>query len=226
MTLNLYYKKKVLIWTLSVLKEHLEKFIEVCKFPPKADAMCRHQHCLAHTIQIYFSDPDFKVSVVIVQEWAESAAWSEDLCLQGFIQLTCCQSCRVEFHMSCWKKLKTLSFSDKNDKVRWTRVTHLHERPEGGRNTHSFFSLAAGFSKRLMFYARLQRSDLSHCNIWLDGADKVWGEAFAHTRTRAVMFNGFICLLTFSSSLSLKHLFLKSDLLDERESSSRVQGDV
>ncbi|KAK9968873.1 hypothetical protein ABG768_003172 [Culter alburnus] len=76
------------------LKEHLEKFIEVCKFPPKADAMCRHQHCLAHTIQIYFSDPDFK----------------------GFIQLTCCQSCRVEFHMSCWKKLKTLSFSDKNDK--------------------------------------------------------------------------------------------------------------
>lgn len=76
------------------LKELLERFVEVCKFPPKADAVCRHQHCLAHTIQIYFSDPEFK----------------------GFIQLTCCQSCRVEFHMSCWKKLKTLSFSDKNDK--------------------------------------------------------------------------------------------------------------
>ncbi|KAL1267240.1 hypothetical protein QQF64_002915, partial [Cirrhinus molitorella] len=76
------------------LQEHLENFIEVCKFPPKADAVCRYQHCLSHTVEIYFSDPDFK----------------------GFIQLTCCQSCRVEFHMSCWKKLKTLSFSDKNDK--------------------------------------------------------------------------------------------------------------
>ncbi|KAK7121134.1 hypothetical protein R3I94_020942 [Phoxinus phoxinus] len=76
------------------LKEHLQRFVELCKFPPKADAVCRHQHCLAHTIHIYFSDPDFK----------------------GFIQLICCQSCRVEFHMSCWKKLKTLSFSDKNDK--------------------------------------------------------------------------------------------------------------
>uniref|UniRef100_A0A9J7XBK9 Tetratricopeptide repeat domain 3 n=1 Tax=Cyprinus carpio carpio TaxID=630221 RepID=A0A9J7XBK9_CYPCA len=76
------------------LKEHLENFIEVCKFPPKADAVCRYQHCLSHTVEIYFSDPDFK----------------------GFIQLICCQSCRVEFHMSCWKKLKTLSFSDKSDK--------------------------------------------------------------------------------------------------------------
>ncbi|KAF4108623.1 E3 ubiquitin-protein ligase TTC3 isoform X2 [Onychostoma macrolepis] len=76
------------------LKEHLENFIEMCKFPPKPDAVCRYQHCLSHTVEIYFSDPDFK----------------------GFIQLTCCQSCRVEFHMSCWKKLKTLSFSDKNDK--------------------------------------------------------------------------------------------------------------
>ncbi|XP_073686273.1 E3 ubiquitin-protein ligase TTC3 [Garra rufa] len=76
------------------LQEHLENFIEVCKFPPKADGVCRYQHCLSHTVEIYFSDPDFK----------------------GFIQLTCCQNCRVEFHMSCWKKLKTLSFSDKNDK--------------------------------------------------------------------------------------------------------------
>ncbi|RXN18895.1 E3 ubiquitin- ligase TTC3 isoform X1 [Labeo rohita] len=85
------------------LQEHLENFIEACKFPPKADAVCRYQHCLSHTVEIFFSDPDFK----------------------GFIQLTCCQSCRVEFHMSCWKKLKTLSFSDKNDKVRRTRVTYV-----------------------------------------------------------------------------------------------------
>ncbi|XP_052423013.1 E3 ubiquitin-protein ligase TTC3 isoform X6 [Carassius gibelio] len=76
------------------LQEHLKNLIEVCRFPPKADAVCRYQHCLSHTVEIYFSDPDFK----------------------GFIQLICCQSCRVQFHMSCWKKLKTLSFSDKSDK--------------------------------------------------------------------------------------------------------------
>ncbi len=53
----------VLILTVSVLKEHLENFTEVCKFPPKADAVCRYQLCLSHTVEIYFSDPDFKVSV-------------------------------------------------------------------------------------------------------------------------------------------------------------------
>lgn len=76
------------------LQEHLESLVEVCRFPPKADAVCRHQQCVSHSVQIYFSDPDFK----------------------GFIQLVCCQSCRIEFHMSCWRKLKTLSFADKNDK--------------------------------------------------------------------------------------------------------------
>ncbi|XP_051542126.1 E3 ubiquitin-protein ligase TTC3-like isoform X2 [Myxocyprinus asiaticus] len=78
----------------SYLQEHLENFVEMCTFPPKADAICRHQHCLNHTVEIYFSDPDFK----------------------GFIQMLCCQSCKVEFHISCWKKLKTLSFTDKNEK--------------------------------------------------------------------------------------------------------------
>ncbi|XP_051971879.1 E3 ubiquitin-protein ligase TTC3-like isoform X2 [Xyrauchen texanus] len=78
----------------SYLQEHLETFIEICTFPPKADAICRHQHCRSHSVEIYFSDPDFK----------------------GFIQMSCCQSCKVEFHISCWKKLKTVSFTDKNEK--------------------------------------------------------------------------------------------------------------
>ncbi|XP_051539596.1 E3 ubiquitin-protein ligase TTC3 [Myxocyprinus asiaticus] len=78
----------------SYLQEHLENFIEICRFPPKADAICRHRHCRSHSVEIYFSDPDFK----------------------GFIQMSCCQSCKVEFHISCWKKLKTLSFTDKNEK--------------------------------------------------------------------------------------------------------------
>ncbi|XP_066506429.1 E3 ubiquitin-protein ligase TTC3 isoform X2 [Hoplias malabaricus] len=76
------------------LKEQLERYIELCKFPPKPDAICRHQHCLGHAIEIYFTDPDFK----------------------GFIRITCCQSCHVEFHINCWKKLKAASFADKNDK--------------------------------------------------------------------------------------------------------------
>ncbi|KAM9300003.1 E3 ubiquitin-protein ligase TTC3 isoform 3-T3 [Morus bassanus] len=72
----------------------LKNCIEECKFPPEPDAICRYQQCHGHSkIQIYFTDPDFK----------------------GFIRITCCQQCRVEFHISCWKKLKT-NYSDKNDK--------------------------------------------------------------------------------------------------------------
>ncbi|KAA0704441.1 E3 ubiquitin-protein ligase TTC3 [Triplophysa tibetana] len=76
------------------LQERLENLVDTCTFPPKPDAVCCHSHCLTHSLQIYFSDPDFK----------------------GFIQLVCCQNCRVEFHMTCWKKLKSLSFTDKSDK--------------------------------------------------------------------------------------------------------------
>ncbi|XP_009281259.1 PREDICTED: E3 ubiquitin-protein ligase TTC3 [Aptenodytes forsteri] len=73
----------------------LKNCIEECKFPPEPDAICRYQQCHGHSkIQIYFTDPDFK----------------------GFIRITCCQQCRVEFHISCWKKLKTTNYSDKNDK--------------------------------------------------------------------------------------------------------------
>ncbi|XP_056366168.1 E3 ubiquitin-protein ligase TTC3 isoform X2 [Oenanthe melanoleuca] len=73
----------------------LRNCIEECKFPPEPDAVCRYQQCHGYSkIQIYFTDPDFK----------------------GFIRVICCQQCRVEFHISCWKKLKTTSYSDKNDK--------------------------------------------------------------------------------------------------------------
>ncbi|CAB1352408.1 unnamed protein product [Coregonus sp. 'balchen'] len=76
-------------------KELLEESIEMCKFPPKPDAICLHQNCHGHSkIEIYFTDPDFK----------------------GFIRMVCCQSCKVEYHISCWKKLKATAFSDKNEK--------------------------------------------------------------------------------------------------------------
>ncbi|KAJ8267134.1 hypothetical protein GJAV_G00138870 [Gymnothorax javanicus] len=76
-------------------KELLEEFVEMCKSPPKPDAVCRHERCQGHSkTQIYFTDPDFK----------------------GFIRMICCQKCSVEFHISCWKKVKAVEFNDKNDK--------------------------------------------------------------------------------------------------------------
>uniref|UniRef100_W5KNG0 RING-type E3 ubiquitin transferase n=1 Tax=Astyanax mexicanus TaxID=7994 RepID=W5KNG0_ASTMX len=74
------------------LEEQLQTSIELCKFPPEPDAMCRYDNCRSK--KVYFTDPDFK----------------------GFIRITCCQSCNVEYHINCWKKLKSASFADKNDK--------------------------------------------------------------------------------------------------------------
>uniref|UniRef100_A0A8C9RJF8 RING-type E3 ubiquitin transferase n=1 Tax=Scleropages formosus TaxID=113540 RepID=A0A8C9RJF8_SCLFO len=75
--------------------EHLKQYIEMCKFPPKPDAVCCHQSCISHSkIEIYFNDPDFK----------------------GFIRLICCQSCNVEFHITCWKKMKAALYGDKTEK--------------------------------------------------------------------------------------------------------------
>ncbi|XP_028656057.1 E3 ubiquitin-protein ligase TTC3 [Erpetoichthys calabaricus] len=77
------------------LKSALEKSMEMCKFPPKPDAVCRFQQCLGNSkIQIYFKDPDFK----------------------GFIRIICSQKCCIEYHISCWKKMKSVMCADKNDK--------------------------------------------------------------------------------------------------------------
>nr|XP_037845435.1 E3 ubiquitin-protein ligase TTC3-like [Chlorocebus sabaeus] len=77
------------------IKMLLEKFVEECKFPPVPDAICCYQKCCGYSkIQIYITDPDFK----------------------GFIRISCCQYCKIEFHMNCWKKLKSTTFNDKIDK--------------------------------------------------------------------------------------------------------------
>ncbi|XP_040005751.1 E3 ubiquitin-protein ligase TTC3 [Xiphias gladius] len=76
-------------------KEILESAIDLCKFPPIPDAICRLEKCHGPLkAEIYFTDPDFK----------------------GFIQICCCQSCTVEYHMTCWKTLKTTTFFEKNEK--------------------------------------------------------------------------------------------------------------
>ncbi|XP_055798331.1 E3 ubiquitin-protein ligase TTC3-like isoform X4 [Salvelinus fontinalis] len=98
---------------LNYFKELLEESIEICKFPPKPDAICRHQNCLGHSkMEIYFTDPDFK----------------------GFIRVVCCQSCKVEYHISCWKKLKATAFSDKNEKDFLQEICFTPEC--GGRICH------------------------------------------------------------------------------------------
>ncbi|KAM4547284.1 E3 ubiquitin-protein ligase TTC3 isoform 1-T1 [Fundulus diaphanus] len=80
---------------LDAFKEMLEKAIELCKFPPPPDAVCRLEKCLCPLkAEIYFTDPDFK----------------------GYIQICCCQSCRVEFHINCWKSLKSTKFFEKSAK--------------------------------------------------------------------------------------------------------------
>uniref|UniRef100_G3QC75 RING-type E3 ubiquitin transferase n=1 Tax=Gasterosteus aculeatus aculeatus TaxID=481459 RepID=G3QC75_GASAC len=76
------------------LTEVLEQAIELCKFPPIPDAICRLEKCLVPLkAEIYLTDPDFK----------------------GYIRICCCESCILEYHTACWKSLKT-AFSDKNEK--------------------------------------------------------------------------------------------------------------
>uniref|UniRef100_A0A667Y0B7 RING-type E3 ubiquitin transferase n=1 Tax=Myripristis murdjan TaxID=586833 RepID=A0A667Y0B7_9TELE len=80
---------------LDYFKELLFNVIDLCKFPPTPQAICRLENCLGPLkAEIYFTDPDFK----------------------GFIRIGCCQSCIVEYHITCWKALKSVSFSDKNEK--------------------------------------------------------------------------------------------------------------
>ncbi|KAF7653193.1 hypothetical protein LDENG_00086200 [Lucifuga dentata] len=104
-------------------KELLENSVEFCKFPPAPDAVCRLDKCLAIKKEIYFTDPDFK----------------------GLIRICCCEKCIVEYHITCWKTLKTTSFFEKNEK------DFLHEAcltPAcGGRICHIRIFGATGLVK-------------------------------------------------------------------------------
>ncbi|KAL0994489.1 hypothetical protein UPYG_G00122920 [Umbra pygmaea] len=105
-------------------KDLLEECIERCTFPPKPDAVCRHPNCHGHSkIEIYFTDPDFK----------------------GFIRMLCCQSCKVEYHISCWKKLKSTTFSDKNEKDLLQEVCFTADC--GGRICHIIIYGSTGLVK-------------------------------------------------------------------------------
>ncbi|KAM8899891.1 E3 ubiquitin-protein ligase TTC3 isoform 2-T2 [Spinachia spinachia] len=76
------------------LMKVLEQAIDLCKFHPIPDAICRLEKCLVPLkAEIYLTDPDFK----------------------GYIRIRCCESCVVEYHTACWKSLKT-SFYERNEK--------------------------------------------------------------------------------------------------------------
>lgn len=50
-----------LAYFLFLFKGVLEEAIDLCKFPPPPNAICRYEKCLGK-VEIYFTDPDFKVS--------------------------------------------------------------------------------------------------------------------------------------------------------------------
>ncbi|XP_020496201.2 E3 ubiquitin-protein ligase TTC3 [Labrus bergylta] len=76
-------------------KDILENNLELCRFPPAPDAVCRLVKCLGHSkTEIYITDPNFK----------------------GFIEISCCQSCTIEYHIACWKTLKTSPVFEKSEK--------------------------------------------------------------------------------------------------------------
>ncbi|XP_067849153.1 E3 ubiquitin-protein ligase DZIP3-like isoform X2 [Heptranchias perlo] len=72
-----------------ILPEHfaikINEHIEKCKDPPDPIAICQYSDCQGYyKREIYLSDPDYK----------------------GHIELCCDNSCLVEYHTTCWKKLK------------------------------------------------------------------------------------------------------------------------
>lgn len=59
------------------LKEVLESAIDICKFPPIPDAICRFEKCHGHVkAEIYFTDPDFKVNTCRLSQRSSSLHWN------------------------------------------------------------------------------------------------------------------------------------------------------
>ncbi|CAH1796260.1 unnamed protein product, partial [Owenia fusiformis] len=77
------------------LKIAFECAMETCKHPPKPDAICRYSDCHGYyKVQIYFTDPDFK----------------------GFVRTLCYANCAVDFHPTCWRKVKSAGGEKLSDK--------------------------------------------------------------------------------------------------------------
>ncbi|GFS62531.1 e3 ubiquitin-protein ligase TTC3 [Nephila pilipes] len=73
------------------LKNVLPDLIKECENPPQPNATCRFEKC---TLQpsIYYTDPDFK----------------------GFYFIQCSEHCCLQYHVQCWKSIKTsANYTDK-----------------------------------------------------------------------------------------------------------------
>ncbi|KXJ25685.1 E3 ubiquitin-protein ligase TTC3 [Exaiptasia diaphana] len=64
--------------------------IALCQHPPRPDAICRFIDCQGRSA-IYLTDPDYK----------------------GYVRLICDESCKIEYHPTCWKKYRS-TYSEKN----------------------------------------------------------------------------------------------------------------
>uniref|UniRef100_UPI00398E564B E3 ubiquitin-protein ligase DZIP3-like isoform X2 n=1 Tax=Pristiophorus japonicus TaxID=55135 RepID=UPI00398E564B len=82
-------------WTNVVLKAEeiksenfavkINEYIEKCEDPPDPAAICQSSNCQGYyKREIYPSDPDYK----------------------GYVELCCDNGCLIEYHTTCWKKLK------------------------------------------------------------------------------------------------------------------------
>ena len=67
-----------------VLASRFRVMRSTCVNPPRPDAVCRYSECRAR-VQIYHSDLDFK----------------------GYIHVTCTEHCHIEYHPSCWRRVRT-----------------------------------------------------------------------------------------------------------------------
>ncbi|XP_067896976.1 E3 ubiquitin-protein ligase DZIP3-like isoform X2 [Heterodontus francisci] len=67
----------------------INEYIEMCKLAPDPIATCQYSNCQGYyKREIYPSDPDYK----------------------GYVELRCNNSCLIEYHTTCWKKLKDLQY--------------------------------------------------------------------------------------------------------------------
>ncbi|KAL4229300.1 hypothetical protein ACF0H5_012340 [Mactra antiquata] len=77
-----------------VLQENLKELLQLCKFPPTPDAVCRNHTDTTDTrTVIYLSDPDFR----------------------GYVKIFCQMDCVITLHQNCFKTHKT-KLNKQNDK--------------------------------------------------------------------------------------------------------------
>ncbi|XP_051869307.1 E3 ubiquitin-protein ligase DZIP3-like isoform X2 [Pristis pectinata] len=67
----------------------INEYVEKCTDPPDPIATCQHLNCQGYyKKEIYLSDPDYK----------------------GYVELFCDDNCAIQYHTTCWKKLKDSNY--------------------------------------------------------------------------------------------------------------------